>query len=68
VDAIDQSAGIDVIAKAAERAFGDRAKNAVLEDNAARREEKRASGQALFIAGGVATVSTSSRAHTNFGD
>ncbi|MDP9896772.1 hypothetical protein J2W32_005978 [Variovorax boronicumulans] len=68
VDAIDQSAGLDVIAKAAERAFGDRAKNAVLEDNAARREEKRMSGQAVFIAGGSAAISTPSRAHTNFGD
>lgn len=68
VDAVDQSAGLDVIAKAAERAFGERAKTAVLEDNATRREEKRAVGQGLFIAGGSAVIATPSRAHTNFGD
>lgn len=68
VDAVDQSAGLDVIAKAAERAFGERAKTAVLEDNATRREEKRAAGQGLFIAGGSAAIATPSRAHTNFGD
>lgn len=68
VDAVDQSAGLDVIAKAAERAFGERARAAVLEDNATRREEKRASGQSFFIAGGSAAISTSSRSHTHFGD
>lgn len=68
VNAVDQSAGLDVIAKAAERAFGERAKDAVLEDNATRREEQRASGQSSFIAGGSAAISTSSRAHTHFGD
>ena len=68
VDAIDQSAGIDVIAKAVERAFGDRAKTAVVEDNAGRREAKRSAGQGVFIAGGSAAISTSSRAHTYFGD
>lgn len=67
VDAVDRSAGLDVIAKAAERAFGERAKAAVLEDNATRREEMRSAGQALFIAGGSAAISTPSRAHTNFG-
>ena len=65
--AIDQSAGLDVIAKAVEGAFGERAKMAVLEDNATRREEKRSSGQAVFIAGGSAAIATPSRAHTNFG-
>jgi hypothetical protein len=40
----------------------------VLEDNATRREEKRASGQSFFIAGGSAAISTPSRSHTHFGD
>ena len=68
VDAVDQSAGLDVIARAVESAFGERAKNAVLDDNATRRETKRSLGQGVFIAGGSAAISTSSRAHTNFGD
>jgi len=68
VDAIDQSAGMDVIARAAERAFGERAKSAVLLDNAQRREVKRAAGQGVFLVGGAAAISTPSRAHTNFGD
>ena len=68
VDAIDRDAGIDVVARAVERAFGERAKTAVLEDNASRRESNRSAGRATLIAGGTAAVSTASRAHTNFGD
>lgn len=68
VDAIDQSAGMDVIARAAERAFGERAKTAVLQDSTERREAKRASGQSVFLVGGTAAISTPTRAHTNFGD
>lgn len=68
VDAVDQRAGLDVIADAAEQAFGDRAKAAVLNDNAARREQTRSSGRGLFIVGGSAAISAPSRAHTNFGD
>lgn len=68
VDAVDQHAGLDVIAKAVAQAFGERAKTAVIEDNAARREVQRTSGRGLFIAGGTAAIYTPSRAHTNFGD
>lgn len=68
VDAVDHQAGLDVIAKTVAQAFGERAKNAVIEDNAARREAQRSAGRGIFIAGGTAAISTSSRAHTNFGD
>ena len=68
VDVIDRDAGMDEVARAVERAFGQRARAAVLEDNSRRREANRSSGRALFIAGGIASVSTATRAHTNFGD
>ena len=68
VDAIDQSAGVDVIARTTERAFGELAKTAVLQDNTRRREAKRALSQGVFLVGGTAVISTPSRAHTNFGD
>lgn len=73
VDAIDRDAGMDVVALAVERAFGERARTAVLEDNAGRREANRSAGRGIFIAGATSAgatvgVSTASRAHTNFGD
>lgn len=68
VDAIDQGAGMDVIARAVERAFGPRARAAVLEDNAQRREANRSANRGIFVVGSSAAVSTPTFAHTNFGD
>jgi hypothetical protein len=68
VDAIDVGSGIDVLARAVERAFGERGRMAVLEDNGSRREANRSLGRAVFVAGGVTAVSTATRAHTHFGD
>jgi hypothetical protein len=68
VDAIDQGAGMDVIARAVDRAFGPRAQAAVLEGNAQGRELNRSAGRGIFLVGSGATVSTAARAHTNYGD
>ncbi|MBT2303409.1 nucleotidyltransferase [Variovorax paradoxus] len=68
VDAIDQSAGMDVVARAVERAFGPRARTAVLEDNSQRREANRSSGRGIFVLGSGAGVMTAARSHTNYGD
>jgi hypothetical protein len=68
VDAIDRSSGMDAIARAVERAFGPRARTAVLEDNAQRREANRSTGRGIFVVGSSAAMSTAARAHTNYGD
>lgn len=68
VDAIDQGAGMDAVTRAVEHAFGPRARAAVLEDNASRREVNRTAGRGIFVLGSGAVVSTAARAHTNYGD
>ena len=68
VDAIDRSSGMDAIARTVERAFGPRARTAVLEDNAQRREANRSAGRGIFVVGSSAAVSSAARAHTNYGD
>lgn len=68
VDTIDRGAGMDVVARAVERAFGPRAQAAVLEDNAQRREVNRSAGRGIFVVGSGTAVSTVARAHTNYGD
>ncbi|WP_213958037.1 MULTISPECIES: nucleotidyltransferase [unclassified Variovorax] len=68
VDAIDQGAGMDVVARAVERVFGPRAQAAVLENNAQRREANRSAGRGILVLGSGAGVTMAARAHTNYGD
>ncbi len=65
--AIEGNQGLDAVSKAVENAFGQRAKQAVLQHSAQRRESHRALKQAGFVVAGVASVVTSARAHTYFG-
>ncbi|MGE6213897.1 nucleotidyltransferase domain-containing protein [Comamonas aquatica] len=65
--AIEGNQGLDAVSKAVEQAFGPRAKQAVLEHSAQRRESHRALKQAGFVVAGAASVVTSARAHTYFG-
>lgn len=64
---IEGNQGLDAVSKAVEQAFGPRAKQAVLEHSAQRRESHRALKQAGFVVAGAASVVTPARAHTYFG-
>lgn len=68
VETIEHGSGMDVIARAVERAFGIRARTAVLENNAQRREINRSAGRGIFVVGSSTAISTAARAHTNYGD
>lgn len=65
--AIDGNKGLDVVVKAVEAAFGNRAGQAVLQRGAQRRESNRMLGRASFIAAGSVTAVAPARAHTYFG-
>lgn len=68
VDAIDRDSGMDVVARAVEAAFGSRARTALIDGNAQRREANRSSGRGVFVVGGGTTVSSAAWPNTNFGD
>jgi hypothetical protein len=65
--AIEGNQGLDAVSKAVETAFGPRAKQAVLQHSAQRRESHRALKQAGFVVADAASVVTPARAHTYFG-
>lgn len=65
--AIEGNHGLDTVSKAVEAAFGRRAKQAVLQHSAQRRESFRSLKQAGFVIAGAASVVTPARAHTYFG-
>lgn len=65
--AIEGNQGLDAVLKAVETAFGPRAKQAVLQHSAQRRESHRTLQQAGFVVAGAASVVTPARAHTYFG-
>ncbi|WP_234267604.1 hypothetical protein [Hydrogenophaga sp. NFH-34] len=65
--AIEGNNGLDTVSKAVETAFGPRAKQAVLQHSAQRRESFRTLKQAGFVIAGAASVITPARAHTYFG-
>ena len=65
--AIEGNNGLDTVSKAVETAFGQRAKQAVLQHSAQRRESFRSLKQAGFVIAGAASVVSPARAHTYFG-
>lgn len=65
--AVGGNQGLDAVTKAVEQAFGPRAKLAVLQHSAQRREEHRALQRAGFVVAGTMPVVTPARAHTYFG-
>lgn len=64
---IEGRQGLDAVSKAVEKAFGPRAKQAVLQHSAQQREGHRALQQAGFVVAGAAPAVTPARAHTYFG-
>ncbi len=67
LQAVDGNHGLDAVTKAVEQAFGPRAKQAVLQHNAQRRDGNRALQRAGFVIAGTMPVVTPVRAHTYFG-
>ena len=59
---------VALVARAVERAFGPRARTALLEDNSQRREANRSTNRGIFVLGSGAVVTTAARAHANYGD
>jgi Second Messenger Oligonucleotide or Dinucleotide Synthetase domain len=65
--AVEGNHGLDAVTKAVEEAFGPRAKLAVLQHSAQRREGHRTLQRAGFVVAGTLPVVTPARAHTYFG-
>ncbi len=65
--AVEGNRGLDAVTKVVEQAFGPRAKLAVLQHSAQRREGHRTLQRAGFVVAGTLPVVTPARAHTYFG-
>jgi hypothetical protein len=65
--AVEGNHGLDAVTRAVEEAFGPRAKLAVLQHSAQRREGHRTLQRAGFVVAGTLPVVTPARAHTYFG-